>query len=138
MKVKSESEVAQSGLTPSDPTDCSLPGSSVHGILQVRVLEWGAIALIGLKKENYMPRACSIFIFFSCLECLPHPSFPVMSRTGVTTTSPMEKLRLLEVKFFKVKIWSIVSITWELVRTVISQDFLPDKYLPFSKSTSLV
>ena len=61
-----------------------------------------------------------------------------MSRTGVTTTSPMEKLRLLEVKFFKVKIWSIVSITWELVRTVISQDFLPDKYLPFSKSTSLV
>ena len=44
MKVKSESEVAQSCLTLSDPTDCSLPGSSVHGIFQVRVLEWGAIA----------------------------------------------------------------------------------------------
>ena len=44
MKVKSESEVAQSCLTLSDPTDCSLPGSSVHGIFQTRVLEWGAIA----------------------------------------------------------------------------------------------
>ena len=44
MKVKSESEVAQSCLTPVDPMDCSLPGSSVHGIFQARVLEWGAIA----------------------------------------------------------------------------------------------
>ena len=44
MKVKSESEVTQSCLTPSDPMDCSLPGSSVHGIFQARVLEWGAIA----------------------------------------------------------------------------------------------
>ena len=43
MKVKSESEVAQSCLTPSDPMDYSPPGSSVHGILQARVLEWGAI-----------------------------------------------------------------------------------------------
>ena len=44
MKVKSESEVAQSCLNLSDPMDCSLPGSSVHGIFQARVLEWGAIA----------------------------------------------------------------------------------------------
>ena len=44
MKVKSESEVAQSCLTLSNPMDCSLPGSSVHGIVQARVLEWGAIA----------------------------------------------------------------------------------------------
>jgi len=44
MKVKSQSEVTQSCLTPSDPVDCSLPGSSVHGIFQARVLEWGAIA----------------------------------------------------------------------------------------------
>ena len=44
MKVKSESEAAQSCLTLSDPMDCSLPGSSVHGIFQARVLEWGAIA----------------------------------------------------------------------------------------------
>ena len=44
MKVKSESEVAQSCPTLRDPMDCSLPGSSVHGIFQARVLEWGAIA----------------------------------------------------------------------------------------------
>ena len=45
MKVKSESEVAQSCPTLSDPMDCSLPGSSsIHGIFQARVLEWGAIA----------------------------------------------------------------------------------------------
>ena len=44
MKVKSESEVAQLCLTLSNPMDCSLPGSSIHGIFQARVLEWGAIA----------------------------------------------------------------------------------------------
>ena len=44
LKVKSEREVAQSCSTLSDPMDCSLPGSSIHGIFQARVLEWGAIA----------------------------------------------------------------------------------------------
>ena len=44
MKVKSESQVVQSCPTPRDPMNCSLPGSSVHGIFQARVLEWGAIA----------------------------------------------------------------------------------------------
>ena len=46
---KSESEVAQLSPTLSDPVDCSLPGSSVHGIFQARVLEWGAIAFSGLN-----------------------------------------------------------------------------------------
>ena len=46
MKVKSESEVAQSCPTLSDPMDCSLPGSSIHGIFQARVLEWVANALL--------------------------------------------------------------------------------------------
>ena len=44
MKVKSESEVTQLCPTLSDPMDCSPPGSSIHGIFQARVLEWGAIA----------------------------------------------------------------------------------------------
>ena len=44
VKVKSENEVAQSCPTRSDLMDCSLPGSSIHGIFQARVLEWGAIA----------------------------------------------------------------------------------------------
>ena len=50
MKVKSESEVAQSCLTPSDLMDCNLPGSSIHGIFQTRVLEWGAIAFSDLLQ----------------------------------------------------------------------------------------
>ena len=49
MKVKSESEVAQSCPTLSDPMDCSLSGPSVHGIFQARVLEWGAIAFSNQK-----------------------------------------------------------------------------------------
>ena len=57
MKVKSESEVAQSCLTLSDPMDCSLPGSSLRGIFQARVLEWGAIAF---SKTVY----CAFFIFW--------------------------------------------------------------------------
>ena len=51
VKVKSESEVAQSCPTPSDPMDCSLPGSSVHGIFQARVLAWGAIAFSELAQK---------------------------------------------------------------------------------------
>ena len=50
MKVKSESEVVQLCPTLSDPRDCSLPGSSAHGIFQARVLEWGAIAFSGVVK----------------------------------------------------------------------------------------
>ena len=57
MKVKSESEVAQSCPTLSDPMDCSLPGSSIRGIFQARVLEWGAIgfskpAAYGVAKNQ--------------------------------------------------------------------------------------
>ena len=54
MKVKSEKEVAQSCLTLRDPMDCSLPGSSAHGIFQARVLEWVAIAFSenGLEWVN--------------------------------------------------------------------------------------
>ena len=54
MKVKSESEVAQSCLTLSDPMDCSPPGSSIHGIFQARVLEWGATAFSGFSAESYL------------------------------------------------------------------------------------
>ena len=54
MKVKSESEVAQWCLTLSDPTGCSLPGSSIHGIFQAGVLEWGAIAFSGIGRLGLM------------------------------------------------------------------------------------
>jgi len=54
MKVKNESEVAQLYPTPSDPMDCSLPSSSIHGIFQATVLEWGAIAfsILGSRSPN--------------------------------------------------------------------------------------
>ena len=60
MKVKSESEVAQSCPTLSDPMVCSLPGSSVHGIFQARVLEWGAIAFSNksTRKNKYPKSRC--------------------------------------------------------------------------------
>ena len=49
---ESESEVAQLCPTLSDPMDCSLPGSSIHGIFQARVLEWVAIALVNNLPSN--------------------------------------------------------------------------------------
>ena len=52
MKVKSESEVAQLCLTLSDPMDCSLPGSSIHGIFQAGVLECGAIVFSGILTDT--------------------------------------------------------------------------------------
>jgi len=60
MKVKSESEVTQSCPILSDPMDCSPPGSSVHGIFQARVLEWGAIAFSDLILWGLL----FYFIFF--------------------------------------------------------------------------
>ena len=66
MKVKSESEVSQSCLTLSDPMDCSPPGSSIHGIFQARVLEWGAIAFS--EKNIYF---CFID-YANAFDCVDH------------------------------------------------------------------
>ena len=60
MKVKSESEVAHPRPTLSNPMDCGLPGSSIHGIFQARVLEWDAIAFSDILRMLY----CSIYIKF--------------------------------------------------------------------------
>ena len=68
MKVKSESEVAQACLTLSDPMDCSRPGSSLHGIFQARVLEWGAIAFSKVRLESIYSFLYSVaFIGTSCM-----------------------------------------------------------------------
>ena len=64
MKVKSESEVTQSFQTLSDPMDCSPLGSSIHGIFQARVLEWGAIAFSIL--------VCEVSAIVGCLSILWH------------------------------------------------------------------
>ena len=80
IKEKSESEVAQSCLTLLDPMDCSLPGSSVHGIFQARVLEWGAIAfseISSILKHHLFKTFCyftyhpqNAFDHFQCIFCI--------------------------------------------------------------------
>ena len=74
MQVKSESEVAQSCPTPSDPTDCSLPGFSIHGIFQARVLQWGAIAFFDTRVNSSIThnsqQVKTTQISFTCLERL--------------------------------------------------------------------
>ena len=78
MKVTSESEVAQSCLTLSDPMDCSPPGSSVHGIFQARVLEWGAIAFSEITPYK-------LSIVFNVLRLpFPAPSHLVNSYSAFT------------------------------------------------------
>ena len=81
MKVKSESEVTQSCLTLSNPMDCSLPGSSVHGIFQARVLEWGAIAF---SHEDY--KSMQIFIILISVLCFDAiiSSYEVLEEREIT------------------------------------------------------
>ena len=62
MKVKSQNEVAQSCSTLSDPMDCSLPGFSIHGIFQARVLKWGAIAFSDSSYLIYVPQSVDTLV----------------------------------------------------------------------------
>ena len=86
MKVKSESEVTQSCLALSDLMDCSLPGSSIHGIFQARVLEWGAIPtwhmlllFAFLFPNRYLPSTTAYIISKSRYNSLMHMSFLTLS-----------------------------------------------------------
>ena len=65
MKMKSESEIAQLCPTLSNPMDCSLPGSSVHGIFQARILEWVAIGLLRFLSLHIKKKKKKM--------CLPYP-----------------------------------------------------------------
>ena len=89
MKVKSESEVAQSCLTLSNPMACSPPGSSVHGIFQARVLEWGAIAFSlwrPTRPFSWLRSATLILIIWSPF---PSRSFPCYSRDFPDFSTPL-------------------------------------------------
>ena len=74
MRVKSESEVAQSCPTPSNPMDCSLPGSPIHGICQARVLECVAIAFSFYRLNTILSNIYRVFyrymfsLFKTCME----------------------------------------------------------------------
>ena len=85
LSPKSKSEVAQSCPTLSDPMDCSLPGSSVHGIFQARVLEWVAVAFSasgpGVPQRQLMPNAPSTPALSTVrLSLWWHCSFPYKER----------------------------------------------------------
>ena len=68
-EVESESEVARSCPTLRDPIDRSLPGSSIHGIFQVRVLEWGSIAFSNFLSYNlFFLQIYFLFNFFKCIK----------------------------------------------------------------------
>ena len=91
MKVKRESEVAQLCPTLRDPMDCSPPGSSLHGIFQARVLEWGAIeTAYTLSKVSFrvfvlLPLDCHCFYFPCCRHpvlCMPSPRTLLPARFG--------------------------------------------------------
>ena len=76
MRVKSESEVAQSCPTLSNPMDHSLPGSSIHGIFQARVLEWGAIAFSLINSITcYSLDSQNLFILY-LINISPHKHTP--------------------------------------------------------------
>jgi len=84
MKVKSESEVTQSCPTLSDPMDCSLPGSSVGGIFQARVLEWGAIAFSVLVIRAMQIKITIVptypWFYFLCFQLLTVNLVPKISK----------------------------------------------------------
>ena len=87
MKVKSESEVAQLCLTLRNPMDCSLPGSSIHGIFQARVLEWGAIAFSELYTLTTIRKIAFFFLSF--------PHFTVYFSSQISLTSIFLILRAI-------------------------------------------
>ena len=86
MKVKSESEVAQSCPTLSDPKDCSLPGSSVHGIFQARVLEWGAIAFSEKEWQNML----KVLNGKNLQPRLLYPTTVLVTQLCLTLCNPMD------------------------------------------------
>ena len=92
MKVKSESEFSQSYPTLSDPMNCSLPGSSIHGIFQARVLEWGAIAFS--KKNIYF---CFID-YTKAFDCGSPDCGKFLKRWDIRTTLPASWAIFMQVK----------------------------------------
>ena len=99
MKVKSESEVSQSCQTLSNPMDCRLPGSSVHGIFQARVLEWGAIAFSNVLL---------IFTLFCCLKesfLLGGHDFCVCHFLNITILGFIFVFNLLKIIFVRYEGW---------------------------------
>ena len=104
LKLKSKSEVAQSCPTLCDPLDCTAPGSSIHGIFQARVLEWGAIAFSEVGGGMSQMRAAAsqkwppparvnsiMYDYCLCVECPPvhHSQFTKCGKTSNSSIPPL-------------------------------------------------
>ena len=93
MKVKSEREVAQSCPTPSEPMDCSLPGSSIHGSYQARVLEWVAIAF----SDDYTVEVKNRFKELDMIDRVPDELWmevhDIVQETGIKIISKKKKCK---------------------------------------------
>ena len=111
MKLKSESEVVQSCPTPSDPMDCSLPGSSIHGIFQARVLEWGAIAFSIVSLLEWKEKERQIY-FSMKLVGLSHFLFCILLYSF--------KIHMIIVEINKNKKWMEVPVAQWLAFGVLS------------------
>ena len=90
MKVKSEGEVAQSCPILSDPMDCSLSGSSVHGIFQARVLEWGAIAFSVIKSKSNYPIILNTDTLEARVSIYEFGGDTIQSRAPSSLCTPLE------------------------------------------------
>ena len=112
MKVKSESEVAQSCPTLSDPMDCSLPGSSTHGIFQARVLEWGAIAfsVVG-SYDSFIPNRFRIFILSYIVAVSIY--IPINSEKGFRFLHTLQSFCMAKETIKKVK--KKIFLEWEKI-----------------------
>ena len=88
MKVKSESEVAQSCPTLIDPMDCSLPGSSVHGIFQARVLKWGATAFsTSVIREMQIKTTRKYHFILTMMVIIKDMCWQGFEETGISYTA---------------------------------------------------
>ena len=97
MKVKSESEVAQSCPTLSSSIDCGLPGPSVHGIFQARILEWGAIAFLMSAKSESRCLSHSVYVQV-------HNQLRICDFTCMFSTNKTNLLLLIHVWIITLKI----------------------------------
>ena len=114
MKMESESEVAQSCLSLSDPMDCSLPGSSVHGIFQARVMEWVAIAFSMINLDSILK---SRDITLSTKVCLVEAMvFPVVMYGCESWT--IKKVEHRRIDAFELWCWRrLLRVPWTARRS---------------------
>ena len=118
MKGKSESEVAQSCPTLSDPMVCSLPGSSVHGIFQARILEWGAIAfskeIVKFRIKHWILTGVLLLenIYLSFHACHVNHVYVLLKFSNYYYST---KITYIEFNIMHIVVF---NITWAIIRSI--------------------